>query len=98
MPKIKQPIYDEFTDLGDTPSSYSGEAGKYAKVNVGEDGLEFDTPGGAGDVTGPATSTDNMIARHSGAGGKTLQDYTSNPPTISDTGDMNVDGDIIAII
>lgn len=51
-------------------------------------------PAGGGDVTGPASSTDNMIARHSGVGGKTLQDYTSNPPTISDTGDMNVDGDI----
>jgi len=49
---------------------------------------------GTGDVTGPAASTDNMIARHSGTGGKTLQDYTSNPPTISDTGDMNVDGDV----
>lgn len=49
---------------------------------------------GSGDVGGPASSTDNMIARHSGAGGKTLQDYTSNPPTISDTGDMNVDGDV----
>ena len=45
-------------------------------------------------VTGPAASTDNMIARHSGAAGKTLQDYTSNPPTISDTGDVTIDGDI----
>ena len=50
--------------------------------------------GGSGDVTGPASSTDNMIARHHGTAGKTLQDYTSNPPTISDTGDMNVDGDV----
>ncbi|MFO7903861.1 MAG: hypothetical protein R6U98_14450, partial [Pirellulaceae bacterium] len=33
-----------FLDLSDTPSSYSGQAGKYAKVNVGEDALEFDTP------------------------------------------------------
>jgi len=49
---------------------------------------------GTGDVTGPSSSTDNMIARHSGTGGKTLQDYTSNPPTISDTGDMNIDGDV----
>lgn len=49
---------------------------------------------GGGDVAGPAASTDNMIARHHGAGGKTLQDYVSNPPTISDTGDMNIDGDL----
>lgn len=30
--------------------------------------------GGSGDVTGPASSTDNAIARFNGAGGKTLQD------------------------
>ena len=50
--------------------------------------------GGSGDVTGPAASTDNMIARHDGVGGKTLQDYTSNPPTVSDAGDMDIDGDL----
>ena len=49
---------------------------------------------GGGDVTGAGSSTDNMIARHDGVGGDTLQDYTSNPPTISDTGDMNIDGDL----
>ena len=49
---------------------------------------------GAGDVTGPAASTDNMIARHHSTTGKVIQDYTSNPPTISDTGDMNIDGDL----
>jgi hypothetical protein len=36
-----------FTDLTDVPASYSGEAGKYAKVNATEDGLEFDTPSGS---------------------------------------------------
>ena len=35
-----------FTGLTDTPANYTGEAGKYAKVNVGEDALEFDTPAG----------------------------------------------------
>ena len=52
------------------------------------------TPAGAGDVSGPSTSTNNMIARHDGIGGDTLQDYTSNPPTVSDTGDVNIDGDL----
>ncbi|GAI06839.1 unnamed protein product [marine sediment metagenome] len=33
----------DFTDLNDTPANYTGHAGKFAKVNVGEDGLEFDT-------------------------------------------------------
>ena len=49
---------------------------------------------GAGDVTGPAASTDKMIARHSGAGGKTLLDYTSLPPLVGDNGNMTVPGGI----
>lgn len=47
---------------------------------------------GGGDVsfTG-TTSTDQMIARHNGTGGKTLgPDYTSGAPTISDTGLVTV--------
>lgn len=32
-----------FTGLTDTPSSYSGEGGKYLKVTSGEDGVEFGT-------------------------------------------------------
>jgi hypothetical protein len=39
-----------FLALTDTPSSYSGQAGKYAKVNTGENALEFATPGGGGDM------------------------------------------------
>ena len=49
---------------------------------------------GGGDVTGPASSTDNEIARQHSTTGKVLQTYTSNPPTISDTGDVNIDGDL----
>ena len=30
-----------FTGLGDTPSSYTGQSGKYTRVNSTEDGLEF---------------------------------------------------------
>lgn len=49
-----------------------------------------DTHGGSGDVTGPGSSTDNAIARFDGTGGKTLQDYTSNAPTISDSGVVSI--------
>lgn len=37
-----------FTQLLDTPSSYTGEAGNCAIVNVGEDALEFGACGGGG--------------------------------------------------
>lgn len=55
--------------------------------------LVWSTPGGGGDVTGPGSSTDNAIVRFDSTSGKIIQDYTSNPPTISDTGDMTIDGD-----
>lgn len=32
-----------FIGLTDTPSSYSGQTGKFPKVNAGETGLEFVT-------------------------------------------------------
>ena len=38
-----------FTGLQDTPSSYSGQGGKFAKVNAGETALEFTT--GSADLT-----------------------------------------------
>lgn len=62
-----------FLGLSDTPSAYTGEAGKVARVNATEDGLEFFTVPGTGDVTGPASSTDNTLPRFDGTGGKTLQ-------------------------
>lgn len=73
------------------PGAGDAAAGKYLKA----DGV-WTTPAGGGDVTGPASSTDNMIARHDSTTGKVLQNYTSNPPTISDTGDVTVDGDLSA--
>lgn len=36
-----------FVDLGDVPSSYAGSAGYVLKVNVTEDGVEFDVEAGA---------------------------------------------------
>lgn len=44
---------------------------------------------GTGDVSGPATSTDNAIARYDGAGGDTLQDST---PLIDDSGNLAMEG------
>lgn len=85
---------DDNTDL-DFSTSVHGLVPKGTDVGdfLKDDGT-WSTPAGAGDVTGPGSSTDNMIARHHETGGKTLQDYTSNAPTISDTGDMNVDGNV----
>lgn len=60
-----------FTGLTDTPSSYTGQAGKFVKVNATADGLEFASVGGGGDmlasvydptsVTGDAFDMDNMV-------------------------------------
>ncbi len=38
----------DFTDLGDVPSSYTGESLKVVRVNAGETGLEFATISGSG--------------------------------------------------
>lgn len=39
-----------FTALTDAPASYSGEGGKYVRVNAGASGLEFITLSGGGDM------------------------------------------------
>ena len=63
----------EFVDnkvltLSDTPSSYSGQAGKVLKVNTGETGLEFATDDAGGSLSGYATETfvNNAIANVTG--------------------------------
>ena len=45
-------------------------------------------------VNGPSSAVDNAIVRFDGTTGKISQGYTSNSPTISDTGDMDIDGDL----
>lgn len=47
------------------------------------------TGAGSGDVTGPASATDNAIARFDGTGGKTLQ---NSGPTIDDSGNLSLQG------
>jgi hypothetical protein len=39
---------DQFIELSDTPSSYTGQVGKSVRVNSAENGLEFYTPSGVG--------------------------------------------------
>ncbi len=44
------PSIKNFTELDDTPNSYSGEAAKIVAVKATEDGLEFISAGGIGDM------------------------------------------------
>jgi hypothetical protein len=60
------------------PAAGDAAAGKFLKADA-----TWAVPAGAGDVVGPASSTDNAIARWDGAGGATLQDSAI---TIGDTG------------
>ena len=74
---------------------YAGTTGALAKLAPGTSGQLLSTQGasaapiwvtatgGAGDVNGPASATDNAIARYDGTGGKTIQ---NSAVTISDTG------------
>lgn len=61
-------------ELTDTPSAFTGQAGKYPKVNAGETALEFGTPSGEGDVVGPASSVNNRIVLFDGVTGKLIKD------------------------
>jgi hypothetical protein len=44
------------------------------------------------DVTGPGSSVDDAIVRWNGTSGTSVQGYTSNSPTIGDTGIMSLPG------
>jgi hypothetical protein len=72
-----------FLTLTDTPDTYAGQAAKVARVNAGESALEFVAVAGTGDVVGPASATDNAVARYDTTSGKLLQDCLV---LISDTG------------
>lgn len=66
-----------FTDLGDVPSSYSGQTLKFVRVNAGETALEFTTASGSGDAsTNTATSVDSEITLFSSTTGKLLKRAT----------------------
>ena len=75
-----------FLLLNDTPASYSGQAGKYAKVNSGETALEFDTPGGAGDMLKATYDTNaNDIVDNSEALGGYAYTYFLSTTTADST-------------
>lgn len=63
-----------FLGLTDTPSAYTGQTLKFVRVNAGETALEFATPAGSGNVTGPASATDNAVVRFDGTTGTAIQD------------------------
>lgn len=65
------------------PLATLGTAGQVPRVNAGATALEYYTPGaGAGDVVGPASATDNAVARFDGTTGKLIQ---NSAVTIADT-------------
>ena len=80
----------DFTDLGDVPASYTGEALKVVRVNAGETGLEF--ANAAGDAsTNTATSVDSEIALFSSTTGKLLKRATGTGYAKATSGVFSVD-------
>jgi len=79
---------DEFTELTDTPSDYSGDAGKLLRVNAGADAVEFEddlvydgstlTIDGGFDLTGSADIQTNLsISGTLGFGGQTVDEIVT---------------------
>jgi len=68
----KLALQDEFTELTDTPSSYTDQAGKYTIVNETEDGLEFAVGTGSGGGASDLLALDDTPVTYSGASGKSL--------------------------
>ncbi|MDD4986341.1 MAG: glycosyl hydrolase family 28-related protein, partial [Dehalococcoidales bacterium] len=81
-------FYDDITasttaDNADYILIYDDSESDYRKQTR----ANFLSASGLGDVTGPASSTDNAIARFDGTGGKTLQ---NSSVTIDDTGNLTI--------
>jgi hypothetical protein len=74
---------------GGTGLSALGTANQYLRVNGSATGLEYATLAASGDVTGPASSTDNAIARFDSTTGKVIQNSTA---TITDIGQASFVG------
>lgn len=76
-----------FVGMPDAPGSYEGAAALNPRVTTDETGMEFAVGGGgAGDVVGPASSTDNALARFNGTTGKVIQ---QSVVIVSDAGDVS---------
>lgn len=73
--------------IGSAPNDGTGDTLRAAFVKCNENFTEVYA--GSGDVTGPASSTDNALARFHETGGKTLQDSAA---TVSDNGALTLTG------
>ncbi len=69
----------DFTDLGDVPASYTGEAGKLVAVKATEDGLEFIAPSSGSAAAGYAAM------RIKAGGFRSIQDFGGTPTAIAVT-------------
>lgn len=82
-----QSVVDAITDRVTATAvlpSYATNALKYLRVNSGATAVEWATvAAGTGDVVGPASATDNALARFDLATGKLIQNSTA---TLSDAG------------
>jgi hypothetical protein len=76
------------TTNGGTGLTTIGTSLQYLRVNASANGLEYATLP-SGDVSGPASSTDNAIARFDSTTGKIIQNSTA---TITDTGQASFVG------
>jgi len=77
---------NEFTELIDTPNSYSGQASKGVRVNVGEDGLEFYTS--VTDTDEKASIDSSAVPGYLGAADSDGILRVSNQLTYTDGGDF----------
>lgn len=70
----------DFLSLSDTPSSYSGQAGLYPKVNAGETALEFASVAGGADSDGLTLdySTSEQSTGRTWVDGSTIYQKTIN--------------------
>lgn len=76
-----------FLSASDTPTTYTGQSGKFVMVAETEDAVEFYVMPGGGDVLAPITSVDNSITRWNGTDNKTIQDSLAY---IDDAGSINI--------
>ena len=76
-----QPLDTQLTDLAGL--AYATNSLKVLRVNAGETAFELATLAGGGNVTGPASATDNAITRYDATSGTLLQNSAA---TVSDDG------------
>jgi hypothetical protein len=81
QPPPIMPFILRFLDMTDTPAAYTGQAGKYVKVNAGEDAVEFGTPAGAGDFLADGSVPMTGV----------IDLYDNAAPTTNATGEIALD-------